>query len=76
LKILITVFSISSDYLSHRRSIPTKRLRLASRQALEGMEGESQSGAILILAQLAKQFMDISTEAPRDSCVCEAYIEE
>ena len=42
---------------------------LGQRQALEGMEGESQSGAILILAQLAKQFMDISTEAPGQLCL-------
>lgn len=40
--------------------------QLPLEQALEGMEGESQSGAILILAQLAKQFMDISTEITDD----------
>ena len=44
-------------------------LGLGQRQALEGMEGESQSGAILILAQLAQQFTDISTEAPGQLCL-------
>ena len=31
-------------------------------QALDGVEGESQPGAILILAQLANQFMDLSEQ--------------
>lgn len=39
-----------------------RRPSVSSVQALDGVDGESQPGAILILAQLANQFMDLSEQ--------------